>query len=140
MMILHHPFDIQIFDCNRVEFAHDLERRLVMKIRSLASNLLMLPGEMSNRLASAIALLVRTARDPALSCLQFAFRLSEKFRVLDYLSRRECDEILNPHINPNRLARFQEESALILFDYEDHIPTVGLAFNHAGFDRPFNRT
>lgn len=139
-MILHHPFDVQIFDGHRIEPAHHLERRLVMKIGALASDLLMLPGEKSNRLASAMAHLVRTASDCALSSLQFAFRLSEKFRVLDYFFRRESGEILNPDINPNRLAGFRKESALILFDYEDHIPTVGLAFYHAGFDRSFNRT
>src|SRR5262245_8396363 len=72
MMILYHPFDVQIFDGDRVELAHDFERRLVMKIGALASDLLMLPGEKSNRLVSAIAHLVRTARDSALSSLQFA--------------------------------------------------------------------
>src|SRR5215475_917413 len=61
MMILQHPFDVQIFDGHRIEFAHDFERRLVMEIGALASNLLMLPGQKSNRLASAIAPLVRTA-------------------------------------------------------------------------------
>src|SRR5262245_25722784 len=61
MMILHHPFDVQIFDGHRVEFAHDFERRLLMKIGALASDLLMLPGQKLNRLASALASLVRTA-------------------------------------------------------------------------------
>ena len=61
MMILHHPFDIQIFHGDRVELAYDLERRLVMKIGALASDLLMLPGQKLNRLASTIAPLVRTA-------------------------------------------------------------------------------
>src|SRR5262245_65454364 len=100
----------------------------------------MLPGENSYRLASAISHLVRTARDSPLSRLQFAFRLPEKFRVLDCFSRRECGEILNPDIDPNRLAGFRKEPGLILFDCEDHIPTVGFTFSHAGFDRSFNRT
>jgi hypothetical protein len=33
MMILHHPFNVQIFDRNRIKLSHDLERRLVVKIR-----------------------------------------------------------------------------------------------------------
>jgi putative transposase len=140
MMILHHPFDVQIFHGDRVELAYDLERRLVMKIGALASDLLMLPGQKLNRLASPIAPLVRTARDSALRSLQFAFRLSEKFRVLDCFSCRESGEILNPDINPNRLAGFRKVAALILFNCEDHIPTVGFTFNHAGFDRSLNRT
>src|SRR2546428_3116103 len=40
-VILHHPFNVQIFDGDRVEFAHDLERRLVVKIRALARDLSM---------------------------------------------------------------------------------------------------
>src|SRR5215475_16178194 len=61
MMILHHPFDVQIFDSDRVELAHDLERRFMMKIGALASNLLMLPGEKLNRPAPAMAALVPMA-------------------------------------------------------------------------------
>ena len=38
MMILHHPFDVQIFDGDRVELSHDLDRRFMMNIGALASN------------------------------------------------------------------------------------------------------
>jgi hypothetical protein len=31
MMIFHHPFNIQIFDGDRVKLAHDIERRLVLE-------------------------------------------------------------------------------------------------------------
>src|SRR5215475_6805647 len=34
MMIFHHPFNIQIFDGDRVKLAHDIERRLVLEIRA----------------------------------------------------------------------------------------------------------
>jgi hypothetical protein len=43
MMILDHPFDIQIFDGYRVKLSRNLKRRLVVKIRALASNLLIFP-------------------------------------------------------------------------------------------------
>jgi hypothetical protein len=33
MMVLHHPFHVQFFDRYPLEFSHQLERRLVMKIR-----------------------------------------------------------------------------------------------------------
>jgi hypothetical protein len=42
-MILDHPFDIQIFDGDRVKLSRDLESRLVVEIRALASNLLIFP-------------------------------------------------------------------------------------------------
>ena len=61
MMIFHHPFNIQIFDGNRVEFSHDIKRRLVVEIRASALNLLMPLLKQLDRLASAMAPLVRTA-------------------------------------------------------------------------------
>lgn len=39
MMILHQPFDVQIFDGEGIKLAHDLERRLVLKVGALRSNL-----------------------------------------------------------------------------------------------------
>jgi hypothetical protein len=42
-MILDHPFDIQISDGDRVKLSRNLKRRLVVKIRALASNLLIFP-------------------------------------------------------------------------------------------------
>jgi hypothetical protein len=62
MMVLHHLSHVQIFDSNRIDLPHDLECRLVMKIRPLAPNLQMPFGELSNCLTSAVAPLVRTTR------------------------------------------------------------------------------
>jgi hypothetical protein len=45
MMVLHHPFYVQIFYSNRIELSQDIERRLVMKVGPLPPNLLMLSGE-----------------------------------------------------------------------------------------------
>ena len=87
MMILHHPFDIQIFDGSYVKLAHDVECRLMVKIRALAGNLPMFLCEKLNRLAPAIASLACPARYPALSGLQFAFGLAQKLRIFDYLTR-----------------------------------------------------
>src|SRR5262247_568393 len=42
MLIPDHPSHLQIFDGNRVKLSHDIERCLVVKVRALASYLLML--------------------------------------------------------------------------------------------------
>lgn len=138
MMIFHHPFNIQIFDGDRVEFSHHIKRRLVVEIRALALNLLVLLRQQLDRLASAIASLVRTARDSALRRLQFSLRLAQEFGIFDNLARRERGEILDSDINANRVAGLGKESGLILFDGEDHIPAVRLALDHTGLDSPLD--
>jgi hypothetical protein len=139
MMILHHPFNIQIFDGDRVKLSHDIERSLVVKVRALASYLLMLLPKQINRFHAPPRPLPAPG-DFALSSLQLRLGLAQKFRILNRLARRERGEILDPDINPDRLAGLRKESALVLFNRKDHIPTVRIALDHAGLDRPFNRT
>jgi hypothetical protein len=140
MMISHHPFDVQIFDGDRVELPHDLERRLVMEIRPLPSYLLMLLLMQFDGLAPAITSLVRTARDSALSGLEFFFRRPVALRILNRLARRKSGEVFNPDIDSNRVSRLREEAGLVFFDGEDDIPTVCFSLNRAGFDCPFHPT
>src|SRR5262245_35339630 len=139
MMILHHPFNVQIFDGHRVKLSHDLKRRLVMEIRASALNLLMPLLKQFYRLSSSLRSLL-TSGDFALSGLQFSFGFAQKFRVLDHLACRERGEVLDPDINPNRTGGLRKESGLILFNREDHIPTIRLSLNQASLDRPFNWT
>jgi hypothetical protein len=140
MMILHHPFNVQIFDRNRIKLSHDLERRLVVKIRALSPDFLMFLLQQIDRLASVIASLVHSARDFALSSLQFTFGLAQKFRILDYFTSRECGEVLDPDINPYRLAGLGEESGLVLLNSKDRIPAISLSLNRTGLDGSFNWT
>jgi len=135
-MILYHPSHVQIFDGNRVKLAHDLKRRLVVKIRALALNLLMFLLKQSGRFSSPVRSLF-TPGDFALSSLQLRFGLTQKFWVLYSLARREGGEILNPDIYANRVAGLGEESGLVLFDGEGHIPSVRLSLDRAGLDCPF---
>jgi hypothetical protein len=139
MMIFHHPFNIQIFDGDRVKLAHDIERRLVLEIRALAPNLLMFLLKQIDRFSPSLRSL-QVARDFALSSLQLRFGLAQKFRVLNYLARREGGEILNPDIYANRVASLRKESALVLFNCKDHIPTIHIALDRAGLDYPLNWT
>lgn len=139
MMILHHPFNIQIFHGDRVELTHDLERRLVVEIPPLAPNLLMFLLKQLDRFPASLRSLL-TSGDFALSGLQLRFGLAQKFRILNRLARREGSEVLDPDIYANRLAAKGEESALVLLNCKDHIPTIHIALDHAGLDRPFNRT
>jgi REP-associated tyrosine transposase len=140
MRILDHPFDVQIFDRDRVELSHDFERRLVMKIRPLPTKFLMLPRQQSNRLPPPVASLVHSARDSALRCLQFSFGLSQEFGILGHLAGRERGEMLDPDIDPNRSAGFGEVPGLILLDRKDHIPTIRFTLDRAGLDLAFDRT
>src|SRR5262249_40955851 len=99
MMILHHPFNVQIFDGHRVKLSHDLKRRLVMEIRASALNLLMPLLKQFDRFSSSLRPLF-TSGDFALSGLQFPFGFAQEFRVLDHLACRERGEVLDPDINP----------------------------------------
>jgi REP-associated tyrosine transposase len=139
-MIFHHPFNIQFFDGNRVELSDDVERRLVMKIRASALNLLMLLRQQFDRLPSPITSLIGTARDATLGGLQFLFRCPVGLRILDCLTGREHGEVLNPDINPNRFAGLRNEPALVLLDDKNDIPAVSFALDRAGLDRSFDWT
>jgi putative transposase len=139
MMIPDHPSHVQIFDGNRVKLSHDIERSLVVKVRALASYLLVLLRQQIGCFSSSLRSLL-TSGDFALSSLQLRFGLTQKFRVLNHLARRESGEILNPDIYANRVARLRKESALVLFNCKDHIPTIHIALDHAGLDYPLDRT
>jgi putative transposase len=140
MMILHHSSHVQIFDGDCVKLLDEIERCLVVEVRALASNLLMLPGQQFDCLTPAIASLVRTARDFALSSLQFPLGLAQKLRIFDSLTRRQRGEVFNADINSHCVASLREEPGLVLFNRKGHVPTIGLTLNCAGLDRPFNRT
>ena len=138
-MIPDHPSHVQIFDGNRVKASHDIERSLVVKVRALARDLLMLLRQQIGCFSSSLRSLLAPG-DFALSGLQLPFGLTQEFRILNYFARRERGEVLNSDINPNSVAGFWKESALVLFNCKDHIPTIHIALDRAGLDRPFNRT
>jgi hypothetical protein len=139
-VISDHPSHVQTFDGDYVELAHDVKRRLVVEVRALAGNLLMLLCQEFDRLAPAVASLIRTARYPTLRGLQFALRLAQKLRIFDNLTSREGGEILNPDINSNRIAGLWKESGLILLNGKDNVPPICFTFNRAGFNRSFDWT
>src|SRR5919198_4620764 len=139
MMVLNHSSHVQIFNCDRVKLLNEIERRLVVKVRALALNLLMLLRQQPDRFSPSLRSFL-AARDPALSRFQLAFGLTQKFRVLNCFASRESGEVFNPDINPDRLASLREESALIFFNRKDHVPTIGLALDRASLDRPFDWT
>jgi putative transposase len=139
MMVLNHSSHVQIFNGDRVKLLDEIERRLVMKVRALALNLLMLLRQQRDRFSPSLRSLF-AARDFALSRFQFAFGLTQEFRVLNCFASREIGEVFDPDINPDRLASFREESALVFFNRKDHVPTIGLALDHASLDRPLDWT
>ncbi len=140
MMIFHHPAHVQVFDGDRIELSHDIERRLVVKVRTLALNLPMFLPKQFDRLTSAVTSLIRSARDCAPGRLQFSFGYAVVFRVLNYFTRAQRGKVLNADIDAKVVTGLRKESGLILFDGEDHRPAIRLTFNRAGLACSFHRT
>jgi len=140
MMVFHHPAHVQIFNGNRVKFLHDVQCRLMVKVRALPLNFLMLARQKFYRLTSAVASSVCSAGHLTLSGLQFPLCRAQVFRILNHFTGRESGEVLNPNVNSDCIASLREESGLILFNRKDHVPPICLTFDRAGFDRPFNLT
>lgn len=140
MMILHQALDVEVFDRDSVKPTHEPERYLVPKILSLPPDFLMLFGEQRHGFAVTVTALVGAARGFAVCRLQAAFGLLQEARVLNGFPCRERGEVLQSDIQPDARASLRQVAALILFNGKDDVPAVRLALDHAGLDRPCDRT
>lgn len=140
MVILHHPFDVQIFNGNRVKLSNDIESGFMVKVQPLALNLLMLLRQQFDSLASAITSLIGSPRNLSVRRFEFSFGHAVVFWVLNYLTRAQRRKVLNAGINADVVAGLRKEAGLVLFNGEDDIPAIRLTLDRAGFDCLFNRT
>src|SRR5215472_6170289 len=115
MMVLHHPFDIQIFHCNLIISLDDLICRLVKEVPPLICHLLMLARKYAASFSAirAVALLLAQL---ALGYLQIPFCLSEILRVLYKLACAESGEVLYPYVNTNGVAGLWNKRPMAFFD------------------------
>lgn len=140
MVIADHPADVQIFDGDVVVTANQVERRLVVKVGALPFDVQVRFRQNVDGLAAPVASFVLSARNSTLCRLQFFFGGAVMFRVINSVAIGDGGKTLYPQINPRRLASLRNETRLVAFDGEDHIPAIGFAFDRAGFDFTFNRT
>jgi len=97
MLIPDHVGDLQVFVIDRVVLTHQLERRLVVKVGSLAAYRLMRPCQYSHRLAPAMAAFLAPTH-PALRGFERAFRLAIPARREDAHAVRQGSEGFQPQV------------------------------------------
>ena len=140
MAILNHPFDIQIFNRDLIEFANNSQRGLMVKVSTLPLNLLILARKKINSFSATAAFHILSSRDLALSRFQFSLRLAQEFGILNHFARGEGSKIFNANVNADRITGLGNEAGLILFYREDYVPPIRFALNSASLDRSFYLT
>jgi hypothetical protein len=111
MMVLDHPFDIQIFEFDDTIFLGKFVCLFEMMISTLPSHVLMPLGQQANGFLSSPAPSF-AARNSSLRCLQFALCLTMILRIRNLIVIRQMGKSLEAHINPNRYIRSKNNSFL----------------------------
>jgi hypothetical protein len=140
MMVLDHPFDIQIFEFDDTIFLGKFVCLFEMMISTLPSHVLMPLGQQANGFLSSPAPSF-AARNSSLRCLQFALCLTMILRIRNLIVIRQMGKSLEAHINPNPDIRSKNNNFLFnLLDREYYVPTIGFAFDRTSFDDPVDRS
>jgi hypothetical protein len=101
--VLDHVADPQIFEIDHIVLPHQQERRFVVEVGTLPTDLLVLPGEDLHGLAAAIAAL-HPARHPTLGLLQFPFGPAVVSGILHHVTFSRDEKHLESHIDARLLA------------------------------------
>jgi hypothetical protein len=140
MMVLDHPFDIQIFEFDDTIFLGKFGCLFEMMISTLPSHVLMPPGQQANGFLSSPAPSF-AARNSSLRRPQFALCLTMILRIRNSIVIRQMGKCLETHINPNRDIRSKNNNFLFnLLDREYCVPAIGFAFDRTSFDDPDDRS
>src|SRR5215813_2005255 len=133
MMVLDHPFDIQIFEFDDTIFLGKFVCLFEMMISTLPSHVLMLLGQQPNGFLSSPAPSF-AARNSSLRCLQFALCLSMILRIRNLIVIRQWAKVLRPTSIPIVTLGARTTTFLFnLLDREYYVPTIGFAFDRTSF-------
>jgi len=117
------PFDVQVFDGDKIEFVDQSVRELVLKIPPLVGDVLMLFGNRMSQLSIALAALF-CARPPVLSEGQLFFGGAKPTGVINLFACRQRSKKLKAHINADFGFAVGNKDGIGQGDLEDDMPVV----------------
>jgi hypothetical protein len=139
VVVANHVGHAQIFEIDGVVGSEQGERRLLVKVSALPSNLLMLPLEQCHGLLPALAPLLPTC-DPSLRLLERLFSLQEETWVLHLLPIRRDEELLQADVDARLLAGRWQRFYRHLGTGETGIPAVSFPRDDDCLGCAFKRT
>src|SRR5215469_12651242 len=128
----------QVFQIDRVVLPHQEERRLVVEVVPLPTDLLVLLRQELHRFAAAPAALL-AARHPALGLLQLPLGSAIMARILDDVALSRDEEHLQPHIDTRLPIGDWQWVHRHIDTGETPVPAIGFLGNRDGFDGAFTR-
>ena len=117
------------------ELIHDLAAQLVLKVRALVRNSRMRILQQNHSLASPIAALIRTPRDPALGNSELGLSGAIPTRILDLAAIRKNGKAREAHVDTNAFGACPKRSTQALHAEAD-IPLSRLPLHRDGLYVP----
>ncbi len=136
VVVPHHIGDLQLFEIDHIVLTHEHERRLVVKITSLAFHVLGDFGSSGKRFPAPVAALLAT-RNRLIGALQAAFTRAKVTRIVHHQPLRRDQEHLQSDIDARLLSSEQQRLDRDAFTRDAGVPPIRLTRDRDRFGRAF---
>ena len=132
----HHVGDLQVFEIDGIELAHQGKSSLMVEVLALPAHLLVLPGQELHSLPASFAAFF-AAGDPAVRFLQFPLGLTIVTGIVGDLALGSDEEHFQADVYASLLAGWQQWVRGHIGARETAVPPVGFLGERDRLDRAF---